>query len=87
MTEPLKRLIGKVTVVHPKGFFFISCKDMPFIRIYAHWTALIPQTINFKELKVGDEVEFSPIETKNQGWRAIKIDVLEHHDAIVKEDE
>lgn len=72
-----KRMIGKVIKVHKDGYGFISCRDIPFTRIFFHWTSLLPETINFIELKKGDEVEFTPIELPDKGIRAIKIDVLE----------
>ncbi len=76
MTEP-KRVIGKIIKLSDDGWGFISSKEIPFTRIFFHWTSLNQDTSHFKELKRGDEVEFTPIEVDGKGWRAIKIDVLE----------
>lgn len=71
------RLEGKIIAVNKKGFGFISCKDVPFTRIYFHWTNLVPQTINFAEIKRGDPVDFI-LEKKADGtFKAIKVDILE----------
>lgn len=75
--EKEKRIIGKIIKISPKGFGFIISKDIPFTRIFFHWTSLIQETSHFTELKKGDEVEFTPIEIDGKGIRAIKIDVLE----------
>lgn len=80
MTEPIveeRRIIGKIIKLSPKGYGFIISKDIPFTRIFFHWTALIQETIKFTELTTGMEVEFTPKESKDKGTRAIKIDVLE----------
>jgi len=72
-----KRITGRIIKVSDKGFGFITSKDIPFTRIFFHWTSLNQDTAHFTELKKGDEVEFTPIEVENKGIRAIKIDVLE----------
>lgn len=72
-----KRIIGKIIKLSPKGWGFIVSKDIPFTRIFFHWTSLLQETSHFTELKKGDEVEFAPIQDPIKGWKAIKIDVLE----------
>lgn len=72
-----KRVIGKIFAINPGGYGFISSKDIPFERIFFHWSALNPSAPKFTELKKGDEVEFSAVEFGDRGWRALKIDVLE----------
>lgn len=72
-----KRIIGRIIKLSDKGYGFIISKDIPFTRIFFHWTSLNQDTSNFTELKKGDEVEFTPLEIENKGVRAIKIDVLE----------
>lgn len=72
-----KRIIGKIIKLSPKGWGFIVSKDIPFTRIFFHWTSLLQETSHFTELKKGDEVEFTPIEDSTKGWKAIRIDVLE----------
>lgn len=85
-----KRIEGKVIVVNKRGFGFISSKEVPYTRIYFHWTNLIPQTINFSEIKRNDPVDFV-LEKKNDGtYKAIKIDILEKEvppNTIEKSDE
>lgn len=77
MTETeQKRIVGKVIKVHKSGYFFITSKELPFTRIFGHWSSLVPETINFVDLKRGDEVEFTPIKTEDKGWRAVKVNVL-----------
>lgn len=76
MTQ-VDRKVGRIIKVSDKGWGFISCKDIPFTRIFFHWTSLNQDTAHFTELHRGMEVEFTPIEGEDKGWRAIKIDVLE----------
>jgi cold shock CspA family protein len=71
-----KRLEGKVILVNKRGYGFISCKDVPYTRIYFHWTNLIPQ-INFADLRRGDTVDFI-LEKKDDGtYKAIKVDAFD----------
>lgn len=72
-----KRVKGKIFKVSPKGFGFIISKDMPFTRIFFHWTSLNQNTLNFTELRKGMEVEFTPIELEDKGCRAYRIQVLQ----------
>jgi len=71
------KLNGKIIKIHPSGYGFISSKDKAFTRIFFHWSGLQQKTKSFTELKIGMKVEFELIEYKDQGWRAIKIKVLE----------
>ena len=80
-----KRIEGKVILVNRRGFGFISSKEILYTRIYFHWTNLVPQTINFSEIKRGDPVDFI-LEKKNDGtYKAIKVDVLEREPSPVVE--
>jgi cold shock CspA family protein len=85
-----KRYMGKVvkvandpTQTTRQGFGFIVTKEIPFTRIFFHWTGLKQDTIHFSEVKKGDDVEFNVIEyfdkvtNEDRGLRAIHIDVLE----------
>ena len=72
-----KRFVGKIILVNKRGYGFISTKEVPFTRIYFHWTNLLPQTANFAELKRGDEVEFNLVHKEDGTYKAIKIDVFE----------
>ena len=71
-----KRLVGKIILLNKRGYGFISSMEVPFTRIYFHWTNLIPQTINFAELKRGDEVDFVLVKREDGTYKAIKVDVL-----------
>ena len=72
-----KRVVGKIIKLSDDGWGFITTKEIPFTRIFFHWTSLNQDTLHFTELKTGMEVEFTPIELNEKGWRAIRIDVLE----------
>lgn len=82
------RIFGKITKVDKRedggGYGFISSREIPYQRIFFHWTSLL--SYNFLELERGMEVSFIPIETKeyvnkegevipSKGWRAIKVKV------------
>lgn len=71
-----KPVIGKINFISEEGWFFIISRDVPFERIFGHWTALTGDTLNFKELEEGMKVEFIPIKVPDKGWRAIKIKVI-----------
>lgn len=72
-----QRALGKIIKVSDKGWGFIISKDIAFTRIFFHWTSLTGDTLNFKDLKLGMNVEFTPIDVPNKGWRAIKIKVMD----------
>lgn len=64
---------------HPEtgGYGFISTREIPYTRIFFHWTGLAPDTKNFTELKTGMKVSFVGFEVPGKGWRAIKVKVEE----------
>lgn len=70
------RVLGRIIKVSEKGYGFIISKDIAFTRIFFHWTSLTGDTVNFKELKQGMNVEFTPVNVPEKGWRAIKIKVV-----------
>lgn len=72
-----KRYRGKITGIDGKGFGFIVSLEIPFTRIFFHWSHLNQQTKHFTELHKGDTVEFNAIVFEDKGIRAIKITVLE----------
>lgn len=80
--EP-REVEGKITKLHKDGWGFITSREVPFTRIFFHWTALRPETRKFPELRKGDKVTFTPIEwvdrvtSENKGTRAIKIKVVD----------
>jgi len=82
MTEEIgqieeKRFNGKIIKISGTGYGFISSKDIPFTRIFFHWTSLQSGTKKFTDLKAGMKVSFVGFEVEDKGWRAIKIKVEE----------
>jgi len=75
--EEQKTVIGKIIYLSEDGWGFLTTKEIPFTRIFFHWTSLAQETLHFTELEKGMEVEFIPIKTDEKGFRAIKIHVLE----------
>jgi len=84
--EP-KRVTGKIIKLDSKGWGFINTHAIEFTRIFFHWSALRQDTLNFKLLKVGMQVEFTPIyaektEEHEGGWRARQITILDDVDEV-----
>lgn len=77
------RFKGRITKIAPEGYGFILCPEIPFTRIFFHWSSLKQDTKNFTELKMNMKVEFNAINFvdkntgKNKGVRAIKVNVIE----------
>lgn len=71
-----KPIIGRINFISEEGWGFIISKEIPFERIFFHWTALKGDTLNFKEIEEGMNVEFIPVKIPEKGWRAIKIKVI-----------
>lgn len=68
---------GRIIFIEPsKGFGFIISPDIPFTRIYFYWSSLVHDTLNFKDLTIGMEVEFIPITQIDKGMKVIKIKVI-----------
>lgn len=88
LTGVEKRYKGKVIAIiegEGGGYGFISSRDIPYRRIFFHWSALLPDTKTFDKLEEGDEIEFTGINLpdseengvkKIRGWRALRIKVL-----------
>lgn len=79
-TDPIVRIEGHITRIFDEegtgGYGFISSRSKPYTRIFFHWSALVPNTKDFTELKKGDKVKFDLIKYEDKGWRALKIEVL-----------
>ena len=75
--DNIKKLKGRIIKINDKGYGFISCKDIPFTRIFFHWSALTKDTLNFQELRVGMHVEFEPTEIEGKGYRALHVRVVD----------
>jgi cold shock CspA family protein len=72
---------GKIIDVNGRGFGFISCKEIPFTRVFFHWTGLRQNTLKFPALKKGMKVKFFKIiinhpVTKEEQIRAVRITVV-----------
>lgn len=73
-----ERVRGKITKIEEdEGWGFISSRDVPFTRIFFHWTGLNQKTLKFPDLRKGMIVEFEPLEIEDKGFRAIRIQVVE----------
>lgn len=71
-----RRVAGKIIKISKDGWGFITSKEIPFTRIFFHWTGLKQETLKFTELEKEMHVEFTPIEIPDKGWRALKIEVI-----------
>lgn len=81
-----KRVVGKIVFLNEEdGWGFIISKEIKFSRIFFHWTALEQSTLHFTELKKGMQVEFNPKWYEENGWRAIRLVVLEDSNDKTKE--
>lgn len=69
---------GKIIHISDKGWGFITSQDIPFTRIFFHWTGLEGDTLKFTELKKGMKVEFKPMEMADKTIRAIKVRIIEN---------
>ena len=58
------------------GYGFIASPDLPFERIFFHWSGLRQDTLRFPDLKKRMRVEFQLQKDEVNGYRAIKIFVL-----------
>lgn len=77
--EKTKDLIdGKIIHVSKTGWGFITSREIPFTRIFFHWTGLEGDTYKFTELKKGMKIQFKPIETEEKKIRAVKIRVIDN---------
>jgi cold shock CspA family protein len=81
--EKEKRIKGKIIRVDPKGYGFIISNELPFERIFFHWSSLRNNTVRFPELRRGMTVEFVARDQgkdeatgENKGFKAIRIIVV-----------
>jgi hypothetical protein len=72
--EEKKTMVGKIYHIGD-GWAFVSSPELPYTRIFLHWTGLSPDTLNFKDLKKGMRLEFEKKEMFGK-TRAIKARVL-----------
>jgi cold shock CspA family protein len=83
------RFKGKITKLGPTGWGFINSHEIPFTRIFFHWSKLNHNTLNFKDLKIGMEVEFTSkyyesTENKQGGHHAVDIEVCQPSENDIK---
>src|SRR5215203_554606 len=80
---------GRIIHVATEGYGFITAPDIPFERIFFHWTCLdvdsntVPteqRNPKFPDLKKGMKVRFKPTQMPDRGYRAIKIRVIPNGD-------
>lgn len=74
--EREKLVTGKITKLG-QGWGFVSSRDIPYTRIFFHWTALRQDTRNFTELTKGMFLEFKAVRYERDGWRALNIYVVD----------
>lgn len=79
-----KRIVGKIIRTDPRGYGFITSEEIPFERIFWHWTSLTFDTLKFPAIRRGMKVEFVPRhqgtdpETgKDKGYKAIRIAIID----------
>lgn len=73
-------MTGKIIKLSTSGYGFISSIELPFTRIFFHWTALEQNTLHFSKLAKGMMVNFEVINFHDKGYRATHITVLRPQD-------
>ena len=67
---------GKIIHINSKeGYGFITTPEIPFERIFFHWSAL-REGIKFLDLTKGMVVTFETKEFEDRGLRAIHVEVV-----------
>lgn len=78
-----KRIVGKIIRTDPRGYGFITSEEIPFERIFWHWTSLTFDTLKFPDIRRGMKVEFVPRHqgkdenNKDKGYKAIRISIID----------
>lgn len=75
--EKDKRIKGRIIQLDSRGFGFIISDELPFERIFFHWTSLKQGTLKFPALERGMYCTFlARMQTpKEKGYKAIRISV------------
>lgn len=69
-------LKGRIIKVNTEeGYGFIISSERKFVKFFFHWTGLQQTTKAFKDLKVGEKVLFTPLDSV-RGPRAIQIKII-----------
>lgn len=79
-----RRIQGRILLINEEGWGFITSREIPFRRIFFHWTFLNndqplltdKSKSHFEQIEEGMIVEFKPLEIPDKGWRAIQIEVV-----------
>jgi len=71
-----KEIDGKIIKVGA-GWGFISTPKVPYTRVFFHWTSLVQDTLNFRELEKGMKVLFTLVYKEGRGYSGVKIRVDE----------
>lgn len=69
-------VVGSESKDKKGGYGFISSPDLPYERIFFHWSGLRQDTLRFPDLKKRMRVEFQLQHNEHDGYRAIKISVM-----------
>jgi hypothetical protein len=86
LPDNTKQYEGKIIKVSSDGWGFITSKDIPYEKIFFHWTGLNINTIRFPELKNRMKVKFNGFQVQvineetnkpENRWRAVNITVIE----------
>lgn len=82
--EKEKRIKGKIIRIDPKGYGFIISSELPFERVFFHWSSLRNNTLRFPNLRRGMTVEFvarhqgkDEITGDDKGYKGIRIIVVD----------
>lgn len=75
--EKSKLIQGRIIYISEDGWGHIISKEIPFEKIFFHWTALRNDTARFKDIDEGMTVEFVPTNIPGKGWRALNIRIID----------
>lgn len=70
------KIEGKIIHLGTGGWGFITSEELPYTRIFFHWTTLEGDTLRFPDLKKGMRVRFVPQVRTDGSYRALKIKVV-----------
>lgn len=71
------KIEGKIIHLGTGGWGFITSEELPYTRLFFHWTTLEGDTLRFPDLKKGMRVRFVPQVREDGTYRALKIRVVE----------
>lgn len=71
------KIEGKIIHLGTGGWGFITSEELPYTRLFFHWTTLEGDTLRFPDLKKGMRVRFTPQIREDGSYRALKIRVID----------